>query len=143
MRGTPRYVAGSRFKYTPDYIDFSYKDLVKAIGDAIDKQAAEDGTEYLTDTKSNLFTDTASDLDYDELIKEFNTVVVNIPGSQDKTAKTEEGKKFKEYWQPVIKQIVEKYLGKGNTISNSTRDQVEAIDLVVTELKDTVKYKEV
>ena len=34
-------------KYTPDYIDFTYKDLVKAIGDAIDKQMEEDGSEYL------------------------------------------------------------------------------------------------
>ena len=143
MRGTPRYIAGSRFKYTPDYIDFSYDNLVKAIGDAIDKQAAEDGAEYFTDTKNNLFTDTTSDLDYDALIKEFNDTVANIPGSQDKTGETEEGKKFKEYWQPVIKQIIEKYLGKGNTITNSTRDQVEAIDLVVSELKDTVKYKEI
>ena len=49
MRGTPRYVAGSRFKYTPDYIDFSYQNLVKAIGEAIDKQAAEDGSEYFTE----------------------------------------------------------------------------------------------
>ena len=43
MRGTPRYEAGSRFKYTPDYIDFTYENLVNAIGEAIDKQAQEDG----------------------------------------------------------------------------------------------------
>ena len=42
MRGTPRYVAGSRFKYTPDVIDFSYKNLVDAIEEAIDKAMAED-----------------------------------------------------------------------------------------------------
>ena len=39
MRGTQRYMAGSRFKYTPDYIDFSYDNLVNAIAEAIDKQA--------------------------------------------------------------------------------------------------------
>ena len=36
MRGTPRYEAGSRFKYTPDYIDFSYNNLVSAISEAIE-----------------------------------------------------------------------------------------------------------
>ena len=142
MRGTPRYMAGSRFSYTPDYIDFSYNNLVKAIGDAIDKQMEIDGTEYFTDTKNNLYKDTTSELNYDELIKEFNDLVKSIPGC-DKEADTEEGKKFAEYWVPVIKQITEKYLGKGNTITKSTRDQVEAIDLVVSELRDTVKYKEI
>ena len=39
MRGTQRYEAGSRFKYTPDYIEFNYQNLVNAIGEAIDKQA--------------------------------------------------------------------------------------------------------
>ena len=141
MRGTPRYVAGSRFKYTPDYIDFTYKDLVAAISDAIDKQMAEDGEEYFTDAKNNLFTSTTEDLNYDELIKEFNSIISSIPGSDDPTS--EEGKHFKEYWYPIIVQITEKYLGKGNTIKNSTRDQVEALDLIVSELKDTVKYKEI
>ena len=69
-------------------------------------------------------------------------MTTSSPGN-DKDAETPEGKKFKEYWVPVIKQITEKYLGKGNTITKSTRDQVEAIDLIVSELKDTVKYKEV
>ena len=36
IRGTPRYMAGSRFKYTPEVIDFNYPSLVAAIGDAID-----------------------------------------------------------------------------------------------------------
>ena len=75
------------------------------------------------------------------MIKEFNSIISSIPGSNDPTS--EEGKHFKEYWYPIIVQITEKYLGKGNTIKNSTRDQVEALDLIVSELKDTVKYKEI
>jgi len=139
MRGTPRYVAGSRFKYTPDYIDFSYEALCKAIGEAIDKQSKEDGTEYFTDTKNNLYIDTSKNLDFDELMKEFGNIIANIPGSSDATGETEDGKKFKEYWQPRIAQTIEKYLGKGHKIKDATRDQVEAIDLIVSELKDLVK----
>lgn len=143
MRGTPRYVAGSRFKYTPDYIDFSYGELCKAIGDAIDKQAAEDGTDYFTETRNNLYADTTLELDFDELMKDFNTIIANIPGSTDPKCETDEGKHFSEYWKPRITQCIEKYLGKGRHIKDVTRDQVEAMDLIVTELKDLVKYKEV
>jgi len=142
MRGTPRYVAGSRFKYTPDFIEFSYTNLVTAIGDAIDKQMAEDGAEYFTETRNNLYTDTMKDLDFDELMKEFATIIANIPGSNDPKGETEEGKKFAEYWQPRISQTIETYLGKGKKMKDATRDQVEAIDLVVSDLKELVKFKE-
>ena len=52
IRGTTRYMAGSRFKYTPDYIDFTYDNLVDAIRGAIDQQMEEDGAEFFTDNKN-------------------------------------------------------------------------------------------
>ena len=139
MRGTPRYVAGSRFKYTPDYIDFTYNDLVKAINDAIDKQAAEDGKEFFTEESTNLYTDTTKDLNFDDLMKEFSNIIANIPGSSDGKAETEEGIKFRDYWQPRITQVIENYLGKGKKVRDITLDQVEALDLIVTDLKDILK----
>lgn len=135
MRGTTRFEAGSRFKYTPDYIDLSYANLVKAIGDAVDKQMEEDGTEYFTDTRENVYLDTTSDLDFDELIKEFYDIVANIPGSSDTDGSTEEGKTFATYWVPRIKQITETYLGKGQKVSECNRDQTEAVSLIVDDLK--------
>ena len=139
MRGTSRYEAGSRFKYTPDYIDLSYNNLVKAIGDAIDKQMEEDGKDLFTDKRENVHIDTTSDLDFDELVKEFGNIIANIPGSTDGTAETEDGVKFRDYWQPRITQIIERYLGKGKKMKDVTRDQVEAVDLIVSELKEIVK----
>lgn len=141
MRGTSRFEAGSRFKYTPDYIDLSYNNLVQAIGEALDKQMEEDGAELFTDKRENVHLDTTSDLDFDTLMKEFNEIVMNIPGSSDMDASTDEGKTFREYWQPRITQIIERYLGKGNRMKDATREQVEAIDLIVTELKDLIKEK--
>ena len=132
MRGTPRYVAGSRFKYTPDYIDFNYPSLVKAIGDAIDKQMEEDGTEYFTDERSNLYKDTRDELNFDDLMDSFNSIVNNLIDN------TEE-EEFKSYWQPRIVQITDKYLGKGMKVSQCSRDQVEALDLIVTDLQELVK----
>ena len=143
LRGTSRYEAGSRFKYTPDYIELSYDNLVKAIGDAIDKQMAEDGSDLFTDKRENVHLDTSIELDFDKLMKEFNDIIINIPGSSDIKQETEEGKTFAEYWQPRITQCIERYLGKGKKIKEATRDQVEAIDLIVTDLKDLIKYKEV
>ena len=130
IRGTPRYMAGSRFKYTPDYIDFTYDALVKAIGDAIDEQMKTDGKEYFTDARNNLHTE-AIDLDFDALLETFNSIVNNL-------IEKESEEKFTSYWQPRIVQITEKYLGKGQKVSNCSREQTEALDLIVSELKDLV-----
>ncbi len=132
MRGTPRYVAGSRFKYTPDYIDFNYKSLVKAIGDAIDKQMEEDGSEYFTTERNNLYLNTREELNFDALMEEFNSIIQSIM----KTASEEE---FANYWQPRIVQITDRYLGKGMKVSQCSREQTEALDLIVTDLHDLVK----
>ena len=140
-RGTSRYEAGSRFKYFPEYFELSYKNLVNAIGEAIDKQEQEEGTDYFTSEVQNAYADTSSELDYDALMKDFSDIVANIPGSTDAQLETEDGKKFKEYWQPRITQTIERFLGKGKKMKDATRDQVEAISLVVNELKSMVIKK--
>lgn len=129
MRGTPRYVAGSRFKYTPDFIDFTYADLVKAIGDAIDKQMEEDGAEYFTDERANIYKTVIGELDFDELVGTFNSIIHSLMDT-----KTDE--EFSTYWQPRIVQITDKYLGKGMKVAQCSRDQVEALDLIVTDLQE-------
>lgn len=132
MRGTPRFMAGSRFKYTPDYIDFTYQNLVDAINDAIDKQMQEDGIEYFTDDRVNVYTDTSLDLDFDALMTEFNNIIATLMDSEGGNP---------AFFGPRVTQIVEKYLGKGKKVSEASRDMVEQIDLIVTELKDMVNKK--
>lgn len=132
MRGTPRFMAGSRFKYTPDYIDFNYDNLVNAIAEAIDKQAAEDGKDLYTDSKVNLYQETGEKLDFDELINEFNTLVNNL-------VEKESEEKFQEYWQPRIVQITDKYLGRGQKVSQCSREQVDALSLIIDDLKEIIK----
>lgn len=131
MRGTPRYIAGSRFKYTPDYIDFSYKNLVDAIGQAIDKQSEEDGDEYFTDEKVNLYNGKI-ELDFDELVNEFNSMVNYLIEN-----KPEE--EFEQIWSPRISQITDRYLGRGQKVNQCSREQTEALDLIVTDMKDLIK----
>ena len=129
MRGTPRFVAGSRFKYTPDYIDFSYDNLVAAIADAIDKQAEEDGGKFVTDNPSKMYKQ-PEPLDFNELMAEFDEMVAKL---QEVT-----GGAFGTQWAPRIAETVAKYLGKGKKIFECTPDQVDAVELIVNDLKEQI-----
>ena len=134
MRGTPRYEAGSRFKYTPDYIDFTYKNLVQAISDAIDKQAQEEGTEFFTNKKNNLYIDTTKDLNFDELMKNCNEVIENL-------IKNNSEEVFTNFYQPRIVQITDRYLGRGQKMNQCSREQVEALSLIYDDLTQLAAEK--
>lgn len=129
MRGTTRFDAGSRFRYTPDSIEFTYQNLVNAINTAIDKQAEEDGAQFFTDKQQTFYQDPVQDLDFDKLMSDFNSLIA----TQVEKVSEEE---FETYWQPRIVQITNKYLGKGMKVNQCSRDQVEALDLIVTDLKE-------
>ena len=130
MRGTSRFEAGSRFKYTPDYIDLSYDNLVKAIGDALDRQMEEDGAELFTEERENVHIDTTSNLDFDDLMNRFNELVSKIQNAT--------GGAFGTTWAPRIVAITDKYLGKGKKVSEMSRDQVEQLVLIVDDLTEAV-----
>lgn len=135
MRGTPRYIAGSRFKYTPDVIDFTYDNLVNAICEAIDKQASEEGIEYFTDSSSNVYS-AANELNFDGLMTTFNDMITNLMTNAEEDT-------FRTFWQPRITQVIEKYLGRGMKVSQCSREQVEALDLIVSELRDLINNNQV
>jgi hypothetical protein len=124
MRGTPRFEAGSRFPYTSDRIPFSYENLVADIGQAIDKQAEADGGQFVTDERENLHKKYATDLDFDALMSEFETltswmVETNAP-----------------HFAPRITESVERHLGQGRKVADCSRAQVMLLDIIVTELED-------
>lgn len=129
MRGTPRFEAGSRFKYTPDFIDFSYSNLVNAIGDAIDKQAAEEGSEHFTEERETSNTDTTTELDFDALFEEAMNIIKECSSNEEK---------MESYYAPRITEIVAIYLGKNNKLSEIRRDQKEQLSLIVDDLKNLV-----
>ena len=131
MRGTNRYMAGSRFKYTPDYIEFNYTNLTNAIADAIDAQAKEEGNDYFTEERSNLYIPKETELDFDSLMSEFQDCVNRMIKAA--------GENFEEKYSPRITQITEKYLGRGNKVSQCSREQVEALSLIVEDLKELEK----
>ena len=132
LRGTPRYEAGSRFRYTPDSIEFTYNNLVKAINDAIDKEATENDADLFTDERTNLYIP-IKEADFDHLMESFQKIV------QDFVADDQEY--FITYWQPRITEVINKYLGKGRKVSDCTREQTEALSLIVSELSELLESK--
>ena len=126
IRGTTRFEAGSRFKYTPDYISFTYENLVNSIGDAIDLQMEKEGKKYFTDIRSNSYTTFDDEYNFDNLMTEFTDLIQTIPESE------------MEYYAPRITEITDKYLGKGRKVTNMTRDQVEQLSLINYDLKDLI-----
>ncbi len=127
MRGTQRYEAGSRFKYTPDYIEFTYDNLVNTIADAIDKQAKEDGDSLFTDKRETAYADTTSHLDFDKLMKEFEEIIDGFSKDENKMA---------SYYAPRVTQIIDRYLGKGKKVGDMDRGQVEQLSLIIDDLKE-------
>jgi hypothetical protein len=119
---------GSRFKYIEPEIDFNYDSLAKALNDAIDKEAKEYNNKFVTEERE--VTPVTKEYDFDEYVKKFEEDV-GILMAKDQA-----------FYAPRITQIVEKYLGKGKKMSNVTRDQVELVYLVVTEIEDELMKDE-
>ena len=117
---------GSRFRYMPAEIPLDYDALVRALNEAIDKEAAEHDNKYVTEERISP-APVETKYDYDALIEEFNNFVA--PFMQ----------KNPQYYAPRIVSIVEKYLGKGKKVSDTTIDQAEFIYLILGELKEEIK----
>ncbi|MBR3673949.1 MAG: AAA family ATPase [Clostridia bacterium] len=113
---------GCRFKYIDPEIDFTYPALVKALNDAIEKEAKLTNNQFITNEREKA--EDTEELDFDNLMNEFTSLVSSIP------------KDRMEYFAPRITEITNKYLGKGKKVSNATREQVEQIALIVFDLKD-------
>ncbi len=129
LRGTPRFEAGSRFKYTPEHIEFTYDNLVAALNEAIDKQAAELDGEFVTDKREDAH-DASEPLDFDALMAEFNEMVTKLQKAT--------GADFGTKWAPIITETVNKYLGKGKKVSDCSREQVEQLSLILSDIEDKI-----
>lgn len=113
---------GCRFKYIPPVIDFTYNNLVKALNEAIDKEAQMSNNQFVTNEREIVTIKT--EYDYEGLMAEFKELVGSLMNENP------------EYYGPRITQIVDKYLGKGKKVAEATIDQAEFISLINTEIKD-------
>lgn len=116
---------GCRFKYMATEIPFTYEALEKALNDAIDAEAKETSGAFVTDQRQVVVDE--PQFDHAALMEEFNNLVQKLMlENQSNAAK--------------IVVIVDKYLGKGKKVSDTTPAQAELVSLIVDEIKaDLVK----
>ena len=122
LRGTPRFVAGSRFRYTPPYIEFTYENLVNAIANAIDMEEKAVGSELITDEASNMHTE-EPEYDFQQLMKDFQNIAGELIQKNGNSIATK------------ITAIVEKHLGKGKKVNECSEEQAAQFDLILFDLK--------
>ena len=129
MRGTPRFIAGSRFAYTPEYIEFTYDNLVNAIHDAVNALAEKNNGQYVTDepTKAHI---PQPEIDFDAEMETFNKIVQQLQEAG--------GGAFGTLYAPRIQEIVHRHLGAGKTVSEMSRNQGEQLVLINDDLKEWV-----
>jgi len=120
MRGTPRFEAGSRWRYMPAVIDFTYDNLIKAINDAISRQV-EDGA-MVVDEHINIHKERMSVVNYDQIMHEARELCTALVQQNEEN----KGK---------IATIVNKHFGMGKKLFEATREQVDIILLVVDEIR--------
>ncbi|AXF52515.1 MAG: AAA domain protein [Caudoviricetes sp.] len=140
---TSEFFARAKIEYTPTFIkEFTAENLVKTIQTGIDLKRENDGstvTSFAEQQKMNM----VDPLNFEKIKKEFQILIESIPGYDDYELTTEEGIKFQNFWNPKISHIVESHLGKGGKVSQCNVNQVEALDLIVKDLKILIEENKV
>lgn len=112
---------GSRFKYMVNEVPLDYDALINALNEAIDKEAKENDNKFVTEERTQPIVE-EEPYDYYSLMNEFNELVQKLMSENQTNAMK-------------ITAIVDKYLGKGKKVSDSTPSQVDLIHLIVEEIK--------
>lgn len=125
LRGNDRYLAGSRFKFTPNSIPFEYQALTNAICDAIDKQNAEDGiaSSNEPETIGNSYFNPNNTQTFDEVMAEARTLWNKI--------KEVDIEKLK-----IVNNSIERIFGKPMKLSEATENQLDLLKMVVDEMRE-------
>lgn len=123
LRGTPRYIAGSRFRYTPDSIDFTYENLVNAIAEAIDMEEKSYGAGATTTEAIKVNAVTEPTYNFSEMMDEFQTIVGELMATGSPTMAEK------------IAGIVEAHLGAGKKVAECTPAQAPQLDMILFDLK--------
>ena len=110
----------SRFKMIAPEIPFGYNELVDALNEAIDREAALTNGEFVTN--ESFKAPEVTNYDYDALMAEFKDLVGTVMGKNQTNA-------------VKLTAIVDKYLGKGKKVAEATPEQSELIYLIISEIK--------
>lgn len=112
-----------RFKYIDSVIPFGYSSLVSALNRAIDREAEETNGQFVTNEKNAPVEQKT--YDYDALMVEFKDVTTKLMNENQSNG-------------VKITAIIDKVLGKGKRINETTPAQAELVYLVIDEIKATL-----
>lgn len=115
----------SRFKYIQPEIEFNYESISKALNAAIDKEAKMSDNKYVTDERNSVSITGEKEYDYDALMTELQELISSLMAKNQNNASK-------------ITSIIDKYLGKGKKVMDTTPEQAEFIDLIIDEIKETL-----
>lgn len=122
-RATPTILAGSRLPYLAPKIPFGYKELVSAIGDAIEEQANKDGAVLVDNVSAGAKMEERS---YEDIRAEaFELWKALIEQDEENAAR-------------VLKKV-EMIFGRKMKLSEITEDQKDLFELVCGEMKSLLK----
>lgn len=122
-RETPTLFAGSRFKYMPDKIPFSYEALVNAIADAIEMAEKQDGAIVADNVKIK----TEESLDFATVRAHAQELWTQLVGTGDNANA--------DMATAILKKI-EMTMGRRMKLSEFTEDQVDLLNLVVLDMEN-------
>ena len=125
-RETPTLFAGSRFKYMPDKIPFSYESLVNAIAEAIEMAEQKDGATVVDSAQGK----TEEKLDFTKVRNRAQELWSKLVGSGDEANP--------DIATTILKKI-EMTMGHRMRLSEFTEDQVDLLQLVVLDMEDMLK----
>ena len=125
-RSTPTVFAGSRYQYLAPKIKFGYKELVDAIGDAIDMAVEKDGAEVTDHTE---FAQIKA-RPFQEIMEEAKTIWMRYL----ERAETEEEK---DQHLKIMVDIIKKVFGTEDfKLSQAVPSQADLVELFIDEMKE-------
>lgn len=124
-RKTPQIMAGSRFKYLPTRIPFGYEELTKAIGEAIDREAAETNSSIVDHHIENQKDESS----FEEIREEARVLWMQLI---EKNPDRDKAKNNAE----KIGEIIQEIFGRPVKLSEITKEQKDLFELVVVAMKE-------
>lgn len=127
-RSTPTVFAGSRYQYLAPKIKFGYKELVEAIGNAIDEAVEKDGAEVTDHTEIAQ----VKARPFQEVMDEAKEIWVSYLS----TAKNEEEK---DQRANIMRDIIKRVFGSEDfKLSQAVPSQTDLVELFIDELKQII-----
>lgn len=130
LRETPTVFAGSRYRYITPRIPLSYDNLVKAVADAMEKEAAETGTSFITEEELNRHEEQIAKRTFTDVMTEAKQIWVSY---LEGATSTEEKDNRLNTMQVVISRI----FGNNNfKLSQAIPQQQDLVELFISEMRD-------